>query len=70
MQYPITLMERENTDHRIELVYNGPDARQPVTIHVYWHSGDFPDFAFAVRDDEALDAFHHPHSYSARALAA
>jgi hypothetical protein len=70
MEYPIVLMERDDTDHRIELVYNGPEAVQPVTIHVRWHSGDFPDFAFAVRGDQALDAFHHPHWYSAHALAA
>ena len=70
VEYPVTLMERENIDHRVELVYYGPESRQPVAIHVYWHSGDFPDFAFAVREDQALDAFHHPHWYSAQALAA
>ena len=70
MKYPITLMEREDTDHRVELVYHGPEARQPVTIHVRWHLGNFPDFAFAVRDDQALEAFHHPHWYAQRALAA
>jgi hypothetical protein len=70
VEYPVTLMERENIDHRVELVYHGPEARQQVTVHVYWHSGDFPDFAFAVRDDRAMDAFHHPHWYSANALAA
>jgi hypothetical protein len=70
VEYPVTLMERENIDHRVELVYHGPEARQQVTVHVYWHSGDFPDFAFAVRDDEALEVFHHPHSYSGNVLAA
>jgi hypothetical protein len=64
MDYPITLMERDDADHRVELVYHGPDATQPVTIHVYWHSGDFPDFAFAVEADRVLDAFHHPHAFS------
>jgi len=39
MEYPITLMEREDTDHRVELVYHGPEARHKVTVHVYWHSG-------------------------------
>ena len=57
MEYPVTLMEREDTDHRVELVYNGPQARQLVTIHVYWHSGDFPDFAFGVEGEQALEAF-------------
>ena len=28
MEYPVTLMEREDTDHRVELVYHGPEARQ------------------------------------------
>ena len=70
MEYPVTLMEREDIDHRIERVYHGPEARQQVTVTVSWHSGDFPDFAFAVRDDQALDAFRHPHWYSAHALAA
>ena len=64
MEYPITLMEREDTDHRVELVYHGPEARQSVTIHVYWHSGEFPDFSFAVHDEKALEAFHHPYSFS------
>ena len=53
MEYPVTLMEREDTDHRVELVYNGPEARQLVTIHVYWHSGEFPDFAFGVEGEQA-----------------
>lgn len=70
MEYPITLMEREDTDHRVELVYHGPEARQPVTIHVHWHSGEFQDFSFAVRGDHVLDAFEHPHWYGHRALAA
>lgn len=60
MDYPITLMERDDAEHRVELVYHGPDAPQKVTIHVYWHSGDFPDIAFAVHDENALDAFNHP----------
>ena len=70
MEYPITLMEREDTDHRVELVYHGPDARQQVTINVCWHSGEFQDFSFAVRGDRVLDAFEHPHWYGQRALAA
>jgi len=48
----------------------GDPARQQLTIHVYWHSGEFPDFAFAVHGDEALNAFHHPDWFSARELAA
>ena len=64
MQYPITLMEREDNEHRVELVYHGPDARQPVTVNVCWHSGEFPDFSFAVHDDKALEAFHHPYTFS------
>ncbi len=67
MEDPIILMEREDTDHRVELVYHGPDARHKVTIHVCWHSGDFPDFAFAVHDDNVLDAFHHPHVHQSLA---
>lgn len=63
MEYPITLMEREDTDHRVELVYHGPDARQNVTINVQWHSGEFPDFSFAVHDAKALEAFHHSYSF-------
>lgn len=63
MSYPITLMERDDTDHRVELVYHGPAARQKVTVNVHWHAGDFPDFSFAVQDDRALDAFNHPHVY-------
>ena len=55
MEYPVTLMEREDSDHRVELVYHGPQARQQVTIQIYWHSGDFPDFAFAVHGDQALE---------------
>ena len=70
MEYPVTLMEREDADHRVELVYNGPEARQPVTIHVYWHSGDFPDFAFGVEGDQAVEAFHHPYVFAAGSLAA
>ena len=70
MQYPITLMEREDTDHRVELVYHGPEARQQVTINVSWHSGEFQDFSFAVHGDRVLDAFHHPHWYSAHSQAA
>jgi len=38
-----------------------------VTIHVFWHSGEFPDFAFAVHDDNVLDAFHHPHVHQSLA---
>ena len=64
MNYPITLMEREDTDHRVELVYHGPKAPQKVTVNILWHSGDYPDFSFAVEDDRALDAFNHPHAYS------
>jgi hypothetical protein len=63
VQYPVTLMEREDADHRVELVYNGPEARQAITIHVRWHSGDFPDFAFGVEDDRAIEAFHHPYVF-------
>ena len=70
MKYPITLMERDDLDHRVELVYHGPDARQQVTVAVRWHAGDFQDFSFAVCDDQALDAFHHPHWYSAHSQAA
>jgi hypothetical protein len=70
VKYPVTLMEREDTDHRVELVYHGPDAKQQVTIHVYWHSGEFPDFAFAVQDDRVLEAFHHPYAYEYRPVAA
>ena len=70
MSYPVTLMEREDTDHRVELVYHGPEARQQVTIHVYWHSGEFPDFAFGVPDDQVLQAFWHPYAYEYRPLAA
>ena len=70
MEYPVTLMEREDTDHRVELVYNGPEASQLVTIHVYWHSGEFPDFAFAVQDDQVLEAFRHPYAYEYRSVAA
>jgi hypothetical protein len=70
VEYPITLMEREDVDHRVELVYNGPDAPQQVTIHVYWHSGEYQDFSFAVHGDRVLDAFHHPHWYGHGALAA
>lgn len=61
--YPITLMERDDSDHRVELVYHGPAAKQKVTVHVHWYSGEFPDFAFGVQDERALDAFHHPHYY-------
>jgi hypothetical protein len=67
-QYPVTLMEREDTDHRVELVYHGPDAKQKVTVHVHWHSGEFPDFAFGVQDDQVLEAFWHP--YAAHPIAA
>jgi len=70
VEYPVTLMEREDTDHRVELVYNGPEASQLVTIHVYWHSGEFPDFAFAVQDDQVLEAFRHPYAYEYRSVAA
>jgi hypothetical protein len=70
VEYPVTLMEREDADHRVELVYNGPEARQAVTIHVYWHSGDFPDFAFGVEGDQAVEAFHHPYDFAAGSLAA
>ena len=70
MEYPVTLMEREDTDHRVELVYHGPEASQKVTIHVYWHSGEFPDFAFAVQDDQVLEAFRHPYAYEYRSVAA
>jgi hypothetical protein len=70
VDYPVTLMEREDTDHRVELVYHGPEARQQVTIHVYWYSGEFPDFAFGVQGDQALEAFHHPHWFGTRELAA
>jgi hypothetical protein len=70
VEYPITLMERKDIDHRVELVYHGPDARQQVTIHVRWYSGEFQDFAFAVHGDRVLDAFNHPHWYSAHAQAA
>jgi len=35
-----------------------------VTINVRWHSGEFPDFSFAVHDEKALEAFHHPYSFS------
>jgi hypothetical protein len=56
VKYPVTLMEREDTDHRVELVYHGPEARQQVTINVIWHSGEFPDFAFGVQDDQVLEA--------------
>jgi hypothetical protein len=70
VDYPVTLMEREDTDHRVELVYHGPEARQKVTIHVYWHSGEFPDFAFAVQDDQVLEAFRHPYAYEYRSVAA
>ena len=34
MDYPVTLMEREDSDHRVELVYHGPQARQQVTIEM------------------------------------
>jgi hypothetical protein len=70
VDYPVTLMEREDVDHRVELVYHGPQARQQVTVEIYWHSGDFPDFAFAVHGEQALDAFRHPHFFSARELVA
>jgi hypothetical protein len=70
VEYPVTLMEREDTDHRVELVYHGPEARQQVTIHVYWNSGEFPDFAFGVEDDQVLQAFWHPYAYEHRPLAA
>jgi hypothetical protein len=70
VEYPVTLMEREDTDHRVELVYNGPEARQKVTIHVSWRSGEFPDFAFGVQDDQAVEAFHHPYGHTAGSLAA
>ena len=60
MEYPVTLMEREDSDHRVELVYHGPQARQQVTIHIYWHSGEFPDFAFAVQGDQALGGVPPP----------
>ena len=70
VDYPVILMEREDTDHRVELVYHGPEARQKVTIHVYWHSGEFPDFAFVVHGEQALEAFHHPHWFSSRELVA
>jgi len=70
VEYPITLMEREDIDHRVQLVYHGPDARQQVTIQVRWHSGEFQDFSFAVQDDQAMEAFHHPHWYAQCALAA
>ena len=70
MEYPITLMDREDTDHRIELVYHGPEARQKVSICVRWHNGEFPDFSFAVADDDALEAFYHPHVSWQRAFAA
>jgi len=62
VKYPVTLMEREDTDHRVELVYHGPDAKQKVTVHVHWHSGEFPDFAFGVQDDQVLEAFWHPYA--------
>jgi hypothetical protein len=54
----------------VELVYNGPEARQKVTIHVSWRSGEFPDFAFGVQDDQAVEAFHHPYGHTAGSLAA
>jgi hypothetical protein len=67
MEYPITLLEREDTDHRVELVYHGPTARQQVSIRVCWHNGEFPDFAFAVHEADAMEAFHHPHAFTPRA---
>ena len=70
MEYPVTLMEREDSDHLRRFVYHGPEARQKVTIHVYWHSGEFPDFAFAVQDDQVLEAFRHPYAYEYRSVAA
>jgi hypothetical protein len=70
VNYPITLMEREDTDHRVELVYHGPQARQQVTIHIFWHSGEFPDFAFAVQGDQVLEAFNHPYAYADPSVAA
>jgi hypothetical protein len=70
VNYPIILMEREDTDHRVELVYHGPEARQQVTIHIFWHSGEFPDFAFAVQGDQVLEAFNHPYAYTDPSLAA
>lgn len=70
MQYPLTLMEREDTEHRVEMVYHGPEARQKLTIHVHWLSGEFEDFAFAVQDEYVVDAFNHPHWYRDTALAA
>jgi hypothetical protein len=70
VKYPMTLMEREDPDHRVELVYHGPDAAQQVTIHVYWHTGEFQDFSFAVHGESVLDAFNHPHFYRELALVA
>jgi hypothetical protein len=61
VEYPVTLMEREDADHRVELVYNGPKARQAITIHVYWHSGEC---------DQAIEAFHHPYVFEHPLLAA
>jgi hypothetical protein len=70
VEYPIALMEREDVNHRVELVYHGPDARYELTIHVYWHSGEFPDFSFAVHGERVLDAFEHPHIFSLDPLVA
>lgn len=66
MEYPVTLMERDDIDHRVELVYHGPAVWPRVSIRIVWHNGEFPDFAFAVRSADVLDAFRHPHAYSAR----
>jgi hypothetical protein len=65
VNYPVTLMERDGVDHRVELVYHGPAVWPRVSIRIVWHDGELPDFAFTVREADVLDAFRRPHVYCA-----
>ena len=70
MDFPVTLMEREDTERRVELLYHGADAQPKLTVSVRGHSGGLDDFTIATQDQYVVDAFNHPEWYRRHALAA
>ena len=70
VRYPVKLMEREDAEQRVELLYHGADAVPKLTVTVHWRSGELEDYTIAAQDQYVVDAFNHPDWYRRYALAA
>lgn len=60
----VELAERQNDGKRVRLFWNRATGEVCVNVHT-----ETEDFTLYPANSLALDCFHHPYAYAARALA-